>query len=91
MCNLSQAASVLGRKGGLARSERKAKAVRENGRRGGRPRSYKPEAGPGFGEGRHYRGCACWQGKPCTCATIRQQAESSMVTQPQPQQEKGGE
>lgn len=32
--------------------------------------SLKPEAGPGFGEGRHYRSCACWQDKSCTCWQI---------------------
>lgn len=34
---LAKAASLLGRKGGLARSEKKAKAVRKNGKKGGRP------------------------------------------------------
>lgn len=36
--DLSQAAAILGRKGGSVRSEAKTRAVRENGRRGGRPR-----------------------------------------------------
>ena len=35
------AAVALGRRGGLARSRAKAKAARENGRRGGRPRQAK--------------------------------------------------
>lgn len=33
---------ALGRKGGLVRSERKARAVRENGRKGGRPKKQLP-------------------------------------------------
>lgn len=41
---LSQAASVLGRKGGLARSAAKTQAVRENGRRGGEMRHAQAEA-----------------------------------------------
>lgn len=35
---ISQAAAVLGRKGGKAKSEAKAKAAAENGKRGGRPK-----------------------------------------------------
>lgn len=34
----SRAATLFGRMGGLARSERKAAAARENGRKGGRPK-----------------------------------------------------
>lgn len=41
--NLAKAASLLGRKGGLARTERKAKAVRKNGKKGGRPRTKTPK------------------------------------------------
>lgn len=36
--NISQAAALLGRKGGSAKSEKKTKAVRENGKKGGRPK-----------------------------------------------------
>lgn len=36
---ISNAASVLGRKGGSVKSEAKTKAARENGKRGGRPRT----------------------------------------------------
>jgi hypothetical protein len=39
--NLSQAAAALGKKGGSVKSKRKAKAVRENGKLGGRPRKKK--------------------------------------------------
>lgn len=38
--NISEAAAALGRKGGKAKSEAKAKAARENGKKGGRPRIY---------------------------------------------------
>ena len=36
--NISTAAAALGRKGGLAKTEAKAAAVRKNGAKGGRPR-----------------------------------------------------
>jgi hypothetical protein len=36
--DLREAAAVLGRKGGRAKSARKTAAVRENGRKGGRPK-----------------------------------------------------
>lgn len=36
------AAVALGRKGGLAKTARKAQAARRNGRKGGRPRQPKP-------------------------------------------------
>lgn len=35
---VSLAMGILGRKGGRARSAKKAKAVRENGKKGGRPK-----------------------------------------------------
>ena len=35
----SKAASILGRKGGSAKTPAKAAAARENGKRGGRPKS----------------------------------------------------
>jgi len=35
---VTRAAAAMGRKGGAAKSERKAAAVRENGKKGGRPR-----------------------------------------------------
>lgn len=38
LVGVTAAAAALGRKGGSARSEAKAAAVRENGKRGGRPR-----------------------------------------------------
>jgi hypothetical protein len=36
--SLSDAAAALGRRGGVVRSRRKAAAVRENGKLGGRPK-----------------------------------------------------
>lgn len=36
--DLSQAAKLLGRRGGLAKSKAKVKAAKENGKKGGRPR-----------------------------------------------------
>ena len=39
--DVSFAAAVMGRKGGSVKSERKAAAVRQNGRKGGRPRKAK--------------------------------------------------
>lgn len=36
--DLSQAAKMLGRRGGLAKSKAKVKAAKENGKKGGRPR-----------------------------------------------------
>jgi hypothetical protein len=41
----SFSAAALGRKGGLAKSERKTAAVRENAKKGGRPRKTKEEGG----------------------------------------------
>jgi len=38
--NPSEAAAILGRKGGSAKSPRKTAAVRENGKKGGRPKLY---------------------------------------------------
>jgi hypothetical protein len=38
LVGMTSAAALLGRKGGSATSEAKAAAVRENGKRGGRPR-----------------------------------------------------
>ena len=38
--NISKAAATLGRKGGQVKSETKARAARENGKKGGRPRIY---------------------------------------------------
>jgi len=37
---LSEAARILGRAGGLAKSKKKAEAVKKNGRQGGRPRQW---------------------------------------------------
>jgi len=39
-----EAARILGRAGGSVRSEKKAAASRENGKKGGRPRKNKEEA-----------------------------------------------
>ena len=39
--DIHSAAQALGRLGGLAKSETKAKAVRKNGKRGGRPQGSK--------------------------------------------------
>jgi hypothetical protein len=36
--DISKAAAALGKKGGSVKSERKANAVRENGKKGGRPK-----------------------------------------------------
>jgi hypothetical protein len=41
MDTVSRAASIIGRKGGLARSDRKTAACRENGKKGGRPAKVK--------------------------------------------------
>jgi len=41
---IHEAAKVLGRKGGSVKSEKKAAAARENGKKGGRPRKNKEEA-----------------------------------------------
>jgi len=38
-----EAARILGRAGGSVKSERKAAAVRENGKKGGRPKKKKEE------------------------------------------------
>jgi len=38
---IHEAAKVLGRKGGSVKSEKKAAAARENGKKGGRPRDKK--------------------------------------------------
>jgi hypothetical protein len=43
MTNISQAAAALGRRGGSVTSKRKAAAVRENGKLGGRPLKYCPK------------------------------------------------
>jgi hypothetical protein len=40
---LSSAAAALGRKGGSAKSDRKAASSRENGKKGGRPKTKKEE------------------------------------------------
>lgn len=40
----SQAAAILGRKGGKARTKAKIKAARANGRKGGRPRKKRKAA-----------------------------------------------
>lgn len=37
---IKNAAALMGKRGGSAKSERKAEAARVNGRRGGRPRTY---------------------------------------------------
>lgn len=42
MNKLSQAAALMGRKGGLARSQAKKAAVMANGLLGGRPKEYPP-------------------------------------------------
>lgn len=41
--NYSEMARLLGARGGVKKSERKAKASRENGKKGGRPRKKKEE------------------------------------------------
>lgn len=41
MKQVKDAAKLLGRLGGLAKSEAKRRAARENGRKGGRPRTSK--------------------------------------------------
>lgn len=42
MTDISKAAAAMGRRGGAVTSPRKAKAVRENGKLGGRPLKYCP-------------------------------------------------
>jgi hypothetical protein len=42
--DIHKAAAALGRLGGLAKSARKTAAVRENGKKGGRPRKVRPES-----------------------------------------------
>jgi hypothetical protein len=44
--DVKQAAAVLGRLGGLAKSAKKTAAVRENGKKGGRPRKGKSLPSP---------------------------------------------
>ena len=39
--DLKKAAIILGRKGGMAKSEAKANAARQNGKKGGRPKLKK--------------------------------------------------
>ena len=41
--NLSDMARQLGKKGGSIKSEKKTKAVRENGKKGGRPKKLKSD------------------------------------------------
>lgn len=41
MSDISQAAAAMGRKGGQSTSEAKRQAVRENGKKGGRPKGSK--------------------------------------------------
>ena len=63
--NASQAARFLGRIGGSAKSKAKAKAVRENGKLGGRPRKY--PACPRYDNKSHRftnGRCACGYQKP---------------------------
>jgi hypothetical protein len=43
--SLENAAALMGRKGGSVKSERKARASRENGKLGGRPRKERSNAG----------------------------------------------
>jgi hypothetical protein len=43
----SQAAQLLGRKGGQSKSDAKAAAARENGKKGGRPRKSEPSKADG--------------------------------------------
>jgi hypothetical protein len=45
--NISSTAAILGRKGGLVKSERKAKSSAENGKKGGRPRKVIDNQGLG--------------------------------------------
>jgi hypothetical protein len=42
----SKAAAILGRKGGLSRSEAKVKAARENAKKAGRPKGSKNKQNP---------------------------------------------
>jgi hypothetical protein len=42
-CKRSEAAAALGKKGGSAKTEKKAAASRENGKKGGRPRKVQEE------------------------------------------------
>jgi len=46
MTDLSKAAAALGKKGGESKSEAKAAAARENGKKGGRPKKDKPPMKP---------------------------------------------
>jgi len=43
---ITKAAAMIGRLGGLAKSAKKAAAVRENGKKGGRPRKKKSKMQP---------------------------------------------
>jgi hypothetical protein len=66
---LREAAQILGKAGGSVRSESKTKAVRENGKKGGRPqkRQYFFLSGEGE-EGR-------WESRYCTLPEARRFAE----------------
>jgi hypothetical protein len=50
MTDISKIAALLGRRGGQAKSKRKAAAGRENGKLGGRPLKYCPKCADEDGE-----------------------------------------
>jgi len=60
-----EAAKILGKAGGSVRSEKKAKAVRENGKRGGRPLKKRYYFLSGEGEQGH------WESHLCTLPQAR--------------------
>lgn len=61
----NQAAVELGKLGGSVKSEKKAKAVRENGKKGGRPKRCRCYINASYGKAFHNGGSSIKTYKPC--------------------------